>query len=223
MALAQGDLGLLESDIAKRLLSSTVPARLAYTAKDGTPRVMPIWFHWTGDELVMCTFVPSPKIAAIRENPPVAITIDTDGFPPDSLLIRGRAAVTEVEGAAPEYAAAARLGSRGELDARDAKAAVGALEVDAGGGIDRGRRMAGALEPAGQRHREAAGVGGADQLLGVRSGSLLEARGEGVLTFERAAPEAHGSLAVSQAAFPTCGRAAFGHSVPSWFRARARP
>jgi nitroimidazol reductase NimA-like FMN-containing flavoprotein (pyridoxamine 5'-phosphate oxidase superfamily) len=108
MALSQGDLRLLETDVAKRLLGSTVPARLAYTAKDGTPRVMPIWFHWTGDELVMCTFVPSPKIAAIRENPPVAITIDTDGFPPDSLLIRGRAAVTEVEGAAPEYAAAAR-------------------------------------------------------------------------------------------------------------------
>ena len=40
MALAQGDLELLESDLAKRMLSSTVPARLAYTAKDGTPRVM---------------------------------------------------------------------------------------------------------------------------------------------------------------------------------------
>src|SRR5205807_9811558 len=80
MALAQGDLELLESDLAKRMLSSTVPARLAYTAKDGTPRVMPIWFHWTGNELVMCTFVPSPKIAAIRERPAVAITIDTDEF-----------------------------------------------------------------------------------------------------------------------------------------------
>ena len=108
MALAQGDLELLESDLAKRMLSSTVPARLAYTAKDGTPRVMPIWFHWTGDELVMCTFVPSPKIAALRESAEVAITIDTDEFPPESLLIRGRASVTESEGAAPEYAAAAR-------------------------------------------------------------------------------------------------------------------
>jgi nitroimidazol reductase NimA-like FMN-containing flavoprotein (pyridoxamine 5'-phosphate oxidase superfamily) len=108
MALPQGDLGLLESDVARRLLSSTVPARLAYTAKDGTPRVMPIWFHWTGDELVMCTFVPSPKIAAIRQNPVVAVTIDTEGFPSESLLVRGRASVTEVEGAAPEDVAAAR-------------------------------------------------------------------------------------------------------------------
>jgi nitroimidazol reductase NimA-like FMN-containing flavoprotein (pyridoxamine 5'-phosphate oxidase superfamily) len=108
VSLPQGDLRLLESDVAQRLLRSTVPARLAYTAKDGTPRVMPIWFHWTGDELVMCTFVPSPKIAAIRQNPVVAITIDTDGFPSESLLVRGRASVTEVEGAAPEYAAAAR-------------------------------------------------------------------------------------------------------------------
>jgi hypothetical protein len=108
MALAQGDLRLLETDVAKRLLSSTVPARLAYTARDGTPRVMPIWFHWTGDELVMCTFVSSPKIAAVRENPTVAITIDTEGFPSESLLIRGHASVTEVDGAPPEYAAAAR-------------------------------------------------------------------------------------------------------------------
>ena len=81
MALAQGDLGLLESDIAKRLLSSTVPARLAYTATDVTPRVMPICFHWTGDELVMCTFVPSPKIAALRESPAVGVLDFQTRFP----------------------------------------------------------------------------------------------------------------------------------------------
>ncbi len=107
MALPQGDLELLESDVAKRLLTSTIPARLAYIGTDNTPRVVSLWFHWTGHELVMATFAPSPKIGALRANPNVAITIDTDGFPPDALLIRGQASVSEIAGAVPEYALAA--------------------------------------------------------------------------------------------------------------------
>ncbi len=112
--LPQGDLRLLDSDIAQRLLTSTVPARVAYTATDGTPRVVPSWFHWTGYELVMPTFVRAPHVArpatrlrALRANPDVAISIDTESFPPHVLLVRGRAAITEVDGIAPEYALAA--------------------------------------------------------------------------------------------------------------------
>jgi hypothetical protein len=115
MKLSQGDLRLLESDIAKRLLASTVPARFAYVAADGTPRVLPTWFHWTGEELVMPTFVAAPhirhaaaRIKALRANPNVAVTIDTENFPPNVLLIRGQVSVTEVQGIVPEYALAAR-------------------------------------------------------------------------------------------------------------------
>jgi hypothetical protein len=35
MALKQGHLGLLESDVARRLLASRIPARFAYIAEDG--------------------------------------------------------------------------------------------------------------------------------------------------------------------------------------------
>jgi hypothetical protein len=115
MALPQGDIELLETDVARRLLASTVPARVAYTSTDGTPRVVPTWFHWTGDELVMPTFVSAPhvkraaaRLGALRARPDVAITIDTEGFPPEVLLVRGRASVTEVAGIAPEYVLAAR-------------------------------------------------------------------------------------------------------------------
>jgi hypothetical protein len=115
MALPQGDLGLLESDVARRLLASTLPARLAYLATDGTPRVMPTWFHWNGEELVMPTFIAAPhirqpagRLKALRANPAVAITIDTEGFPPDVLLLRGRAEVTEVDGVDPDYGSSAR-------------------------------------------------------------------------------------------------------------------
>jgi PPOX class probable F420-dependent enzyme len=108
MPLPQGDLGLLDSDVAQRLLSSTLNARLAYTGTDGMPRVLPIWFHWTGDELVMCSMAGASKAAALRAHPDVAITIDTDGFPADVLLLRGPATVTDVDGVADEYAQAAR-------------------------------------------------------------------------------------------------------------------
>ena len=43
MSIPQGDLRLLTTDIAKRLLDSTIPARLGYIALDGTPRVVPTW------------------------------------------------------------------------------------------------------------------------------------------------------------------------------------
>jgi hypothetical protein len=110
----QGDLRLLDSDIARQLLASTVPARVGYTALDGTPRVVPSWFHWTGEELVMPTFVQAPHVArpaarlrALRAHPDVAISIDTESFPPQVLLVRGQAVITEAKGIVPEYALAA--------------------------------------------------------------------------------------------------------------------
>ena len=52
LALPKGDLRLLETPLARTLLESTIPARLAHLARDGTPRITPTWFHWTGSELV---------------------------------------------------------------------------------------------------------------------------------------------------------------------------
>jgi nitroimidazol reductase NimA-like FMN-containing flavoprotein (pyridoxamine 5'-phosphate oxidase superfamily) len=40
---------------AHELLTSTSMAHLAYTGNDGTPRVIPIGFFWTGDQVVVCT------------------------------------------------------------------------------------------------------------------------------------------------------------------------
>jgi hypothetical protein len=115
MSLPQGDLQLLDGDVARRLLASTVPARVAYTALDGTPRIVPTWFQWTGAELAMPTFLAAPhvtrppgRIRALRAHPDVAVSIDTADFPPEVLLVRGRAEITEVDGVDPDYSAAAR-------------------------------------------------------------------------------------------------------------------
>jgi Pyridoxamine 5'-phosphate oxidase len=112
--LPQGDLRLLDSPVAVRLLASATPARLGYVAEDGTPRVVPTWFHWNGDELVMPTYVAAPhirrparRIASLRANPAVALSIDTAESPPQVLLVRGEATVEEVDGVVPEYASSA--------------------------------------------------------------------------------------------------------------------
>jgi hypothetical protein len=67
---------------------------------------------------------PASRIAALRSNPAVALTIDTEDFPARSLTIRGRAVIDEVDGLALEYVAAARryLGEEaaaGMVDAMD--------------------------------------------------------------------------------------------------------
>ena len=104
--LSQGALDLLEHEVAVRLLASTELARLAYVARDGTPRVLPMMFHWTGAELVMATFAGAAKVAALRARPDVAVTIDRAGPPPEVLLLRGRAELTDVDGLVPEYVSA---------------------------------------------------------------------------------------------------------------------
>jgi nitroimidazol reductase NimA-like FMN-containing flavoprotein (pyridoxamine 5'-phosphate oxidase superfamily) len=107
MTLKQGDPELLNHPIAKVALESINLARLAYVWPDNTPRVVPIWFHWTGEEVVLGTPPNAPKMAALRQNPNVALTIDDATWPYKGLLIRGRATIEVVDGVAPEYAAAA--------------------------------------------------------------------------------------------------------------------
>jgi hypothetical protein len=105
--VTQGDLSLLDHPTSKELLQSKIPARLAYVWTDNTPRVVPIWFHWNGSEIVMATPPKAPKLKALAKNPKVSLTIDNNEFPHKVLLIRGTARLQPVEGIVPEYAAAA--------------------------------------------------------------------------------------------------------------------
>jgi hypothetical protein len=102
MAAKHEDLTLLDHPVARELLQSTIPARLAYVALDATPRVVPLLFHWTGDELVVTSWPDDPKVAALRRHPAVAVTIDSEKPPFKVLSLRGTAAVSIVEGLAAE-------------------------------------------------------------------------------------------------------------------------
>jgi Pyridoxamine 5'-phosphate oxidase len=95
---------------AQDLLAATSAAHLAYTAQDGTPRVVPVAFFWTGAEFVVSTATTAPKVAALRARPDVALSIDGGNTPEQAraLSIRGRATVEIVDGLVPEYLAAAR-------------------------------------------------------------------------------------------------------------------
>jgi hypothetical protein len=93
---------VLNRPISQELLARDL-TRLGYVAKDGTPRTIPIGFTWNGSEIVMCTAKNAAKLSALRHNPAVALTIDTEVHPPKILLIRGRAELDVVEGIPDEY------------------------------------------------------------------------------------------------------------------------
>ena len=73
---------VLSDPLAQELMQSSIPARLAYLGPDGFPRAIPIGFHWNGIQFVLCTIPHAPKVSALKTNPKVAFTIDTNAFPP---------------------------------------------------------------------------------------------------------------------------------------------
>jgi hypothetical protein len=99
---------ILSKPLSRQLMASNIPARLAYTGRDGAPRVIPIAYHWTGEQIVVCTPTNSAKVPALQANDRVALTIDTNEFPPKILLVRGTAGVEIVDGVPAEYLAASQ-------------------------------------------------------------------------------------------------------------------
>ena len=93
----------LDRPLAGRLLRGSPLARLAYVALDRTPRVIPVAFLWSGGAVVVCSVPTSAKVAAIRHDPNVALTVDHDGYPNRALLVRGQAEVDVLDGVPQEY------------------------------------------------------------------------------------------------------------------------
>ena len=115
MSTKQGDLSLLNEPVAQELLHSTHAARLAYVWPDGTPRIVPIWFHWNGEHIILGSPLAAPKLKALTQNSKVALTIDNDTWPYKVLQIRGSITMETVEGLVSEYMASAKryLGEEG--------------------------------------------------------------------------------------------------------------
>lgn len=89
------------------LLDSRIPGRLAWVSAGGVPRVVPIWFHWTGAQLVMTTFAGAHKLTEISSGATVAVSIDTESFPYRALRMGGAVALVAVDNLSDEYRLAA--------------------------------------------------------------------------------------------------------------------
>src|SRR3954468_1247406 len=59
---------ILNLPLSQELLGRDL-LRMAYVAKDGTPRNIPIAFTWNGSEIVVCTTKNAPKLPALRQQP----------------------------------------------------------------------------------------------------------------------------------------------------------
>ena len=99
---------ILAKPYSQQLLNGPEPARLAYNGLDGDPRVIPIGFWMEGLHIGMATVPKAAKVAALRKNPKVALTIDQGAYPPKVLLIRGTAEVELLEGVPDGYLTAGR-------------------------------------------------------------------------------------------------------------------
>lgn len=99
---------VMNDPVAQRLIQAPVHARLAYTARDGSPRAVPIGYIWNGDAIVMGSPPNAPKVRALSSDPRVALTVDTEDFPPHILLVRGEATLETVDGVPNEFIEAAR-------------------------------------------------------------------------------------------------------------------
>jgi Pyridoxamine 5'-phosphate oxidase len=99
---------IFNDPLSQELLHSNIPARMAYTGDDGFPRAIAIGFYWNGTDFIMATHPKSPKVSALTQQPKVALTIDTNSFPPHVLTVRGAASIEVVEGVPWEYLEASR-------------------------------------------------------------------------------------------------------------------
>jgi hypothetical protein len=114
---------LRESTVARELLASDIPARLSYVWHDGSPRVVPMWFEWTGRDFVMGAPPNAPKMKVLVDKTPVSLVVDDSTWPYRVLTVQGSVSVERLEDCFPEYEAMARRylgeeGSRAFLTAR---------------------------------------------------------------------------------------------------------
>ena len=99
---------VLNKPLSQKLMNAAIPARMAYTARDGSPRAIPIGFHWDGARFVIATPSIAAKVRALEADPRVALTIDDTDMPPHILLVRGTASIEIVNGVPDEYLIASR-------------------------------------------------------------------------------------------------------------------
>ena len=93
---------ILTDPVTLDLVAKKPIMQIAYAATDGSPRAVPIGYLLREGRFLFFTIPTSDKVAALRRNPRIALTIDV--FPPPCcLLVRGTADLREEDGVPDEY------------------------------------------------------------------------------------------------------------------------
>jgi len=75
-------------------LRETHIAKLATLNADGSPNIVPVWFEWDGAEARVFTLDSSPKVARIRRDNRVALSVEQPvGVPEAWVTIEGTASI----------------------------------------------------------------------------------------------------------------------------------
>ena len=83
----------MSSQELTNFLTETHLARIATVKPDGSPHVTPVWYLWKAPYLLIAVVSTSLKVRNIKQNPQVAVTIDTDSSPAQGVIIEGRALI----------------------------------------------------------------------------------------------------------------------------------
>jgi len=84
-----------DPEVREFLAAGTRTGHLAYTASDGRPLTVPIWFVVDGDRLAFNTDASNAKAAAMRRDPRVALCADLPEPPYAFVQVQGVAELSE--------------------------------------------------------------------------------------------------------------------------------
>lgn len=83
MSSFRGDLGGLTADEMEQFLAGNSVARLATLKPDGSPYVMPVWYHWDGEALYFVGRQRALWCQYIKADGRVSVVIDAPHSDPD--------------------------------------------------------------------------------------------------------------------------------------------
>ncbi len=93
---------ILTDPVTVDLVDKQPITQIAYTAVDGSPRAVPLGYLLRDGKFLFFTIPTSDKVAALRRDPRIALTIDVYP-PPCCLLVRGTAELREEAGVPDQY------------------------------------------------------------------------------------------------------------------------
>ena len=93
---------ILTDPVTLDLVEKQPIMQIAYTALNGSPRSVPLGYLLREGKFLFFTIPTSDKVAALRRDPRIALTVDVYP-PPCCLLVRGTAELREEAGVPDEY------------------------------------------------------------------------------------------------------------------------